>query len=71
MEACCWFKRISCGIGVIEQPAGSRPARVIVGAPFGSDVLNTAAAAVQVQALTALGLGGIIPATDNTPTAQV
>jgi NAD(P)-dependent dehydrogenase (short-subunit alcohol dehydrogenase family) len=56
---------------VIEQPPGSRPARVIVGAPFGSDVLNTAAAAVQVQALTALGLGGIIPATDRTSTAQV
>jgi NAD(P)-dependent dehydrogenase (short-subunit alcohol dehydrogenase family) len=54
---------------LVEQPAGSRPARVIVGAPFGSDVLNATAAAVQVQALDALGLGGIIPALDKTPAA--
>lgn len=54
---------------LVEQPSGSRPARVIVGAPFGSDVLNTTAAAVQAQALGALGLGGIIPAADRTPDA--
>ena len=51
---------------LVGQAGGSRPARVIVGAPFGSDVLNATAAVVQTQELGALGLGGIIPAADRT-----
>lgn len=56
-------------VKLVGQAAGTRPARVIVGASFGSDILNTTAAAVQAQALGALGLSGIIPAADRTQDA--
>jgi hypothetical protein len=38
-------------------PKGSRPARTIVGAAFGSDAVNKQAAHVQEHAVEALGLG--------------
>ena len=46
-------------VRLVEQPRGSRPARVVVGPPFGADVINTQAAAVQTQQLDGLGLGSL------------
>jgi NAD(P)-dependent dehydrogenase (short-subunit alcohol dehydrogenase family) len=42
---------------IVEQPKGSRPARVVVGQSFGTDALNALAAQVQAQLLDGLGLG--------------
>ncbi|HTJ95408.1 MAG TPA: SDR family oxidoreductase [Pararobbsia sp.] len=42
---------------VVEQPQGSRPARVVVGQSFGTDLLNNQSAAVQTELLGGLGLG--------------
>jgi NAD(P)-dependent dehydrogenase (short-subunit alcohol dehydrogenase family) len=41
---------------LVAQPKGSRPARVVVGQPFGADVINAQAEVVQTQLLEALGL---------------
>ena len=41
---------------LLEQPQGSRPARVVVGQSFGADVLNAQAEGVQTQLLAGLGL---------------
>lgn len=41
---------------IIDLPAGSRPARVVVGQPFGTDVVNAQAESVQAQLLEGLGL---------------
>lgn len=40
---------------LVDQPGGSRPGRVVVGAPFGADVVNTTAAAVQSHVLDGFG----------------
>jgi NAD(P)-dependent dehydrogenase (short-subunit alcohol dehydrogenase family) len=42
---------------LVTQPKGKRPARTVVGRPFGSDVVNTATAPVQQGVIEALGLG--------------
>lgn len=42
---------------LVGQPKGSRPARTVVGAPFGSDTVNEQTAAVQAHVVEALGLG--------------
>lgn len=42
---------------LIELPKGQRPARTIVGAPFGSDTVNAQTAPVQAHVVEALGLG--------------
>ncbi len=42
---------------LVQQPVGSRPDRVIVGAAFGADTVNAQAAAVQKQVLDNFGLG--------------
>ncbi len=42
---------------LIETPKGERPARTIVGAAFGSDVVNAQTAPVQAQVVESLGLG--------------
>jgi NAD(P)-dependent dehydrogenase (short-subunit alcohol dehydrogenase family) len=42
---------------LIDMPKGSRPARTVVGLPFGADVVNEQTAPVQKQAVEALGLG--------------
>ena len=42
---------------LVAQPKGARPARVVVGQSFGTDILNGAAAQVQAQLLDGLGLG--------------
>src|SRR5262249_19895274 len=42
---------------LIDMPKGSRPARTVVGLPFGADVVNEQTAPVQKQAIEALGLG--------------
>ena len=42
---------------LIAQPKGSRPARTVVGQPFGADAVNAATAPVQQGVLEALGLG--------------
>jgi NAD(P)-dependent dehydrogenase (short-subunit alcohol dehydrogenase family) len=44
---------------LVDQPGGWRPARVVVGASFGADALNTTAAALQSQLLDGLGLGAL------------
>jgi NAD(P)-dependent dehydrogenase (short-subunit alcohol dehydrogenase family) len=42
---------------LVALPKGSRPARTVVGAPFGSDTVNEQTAAVQAHVVEALGLG--------------
>jgi len=42
---------------LVAQPKGSRPARTVVGAPFGSDAVNEQTAPVQAHVVEALGLG--------------
>ena len=42
---------------LIETPKGQRTARIVVGAPYGSDSLNEATEAVQAHVVDALGLG--------------
>jgi NAD(P)-dependent dehydrogenase (short-subunit alcohol dehydrogenase family) len=42
---------------LVSQSKGSRAARTVVGAPFGSDQANEGVAPVQAQAVEALGLG--------------
>ncbi|WP_263356170.1 hypothetical protein [Acidicapsa ligni] len=41
---------------LVAQPAGTRPARVVVGQSMGADVINASSDAVQAQLLQALGL---------------
>jgi NAD(P)-dependent dehydrogenase (short-subunit alcohol dehydrogenase family) len=41
---------------IVEQPSGSRPARVVVGQSLGADVMNAQAEAVQTELVQALGL---------------
>jgi len=42
---------------LVAQPKGSRPARTVVGAAFGSDTVNEQTAPVQTHVVEALGLG--------------
>jgi len=42
---------------LVAQPKGSRPARTVVGAAFGSDVVNEQTAPIQARVVEALGLG--------------
>jgi len=42
---------------LIAQPKGSRPARTVIGAPFGSDTVNQQTAPVQAKVVEGLGLG--------------
>ena len=44
---------------IVATPAGSRPERVVVGLPFGSDAVNTAVAPVQRGVIESLGLGDL------------
>jgi NAD(P)-dependent dehydrogenase (short-subunit alcohol dehydrogenase family) len=41
---------------IVQMPKGSRPARVVVGQSFGTDVINAQATTVQAQLLEGLGL---------------
>ena len=41
---------------LVSQPKGSRPARTVVGAAFGSDIVNRQTAPVQADVVQALGL---------------
>jgi NAD(P)-dependent dehydrogenase (short-subunit alcohol dehydrogenase family) len=41
---------------LVAQPKGSRPARTVVGLPFGADTVNAQTAPVQAQVVSALGL---------------
>ncbi|WP_282077534.1 SDR family oxidoreductase [Epibacterium ulvae] len=50
---------------LVSQAAGKRAARVVVGAGFGADAINTSAAPVQAETVKALGLGHL----DNTKIA--
>ena len=42
---------------LIDRPKGERPARTVVGEPFGSEAVNTATAPVQRGVIESLGLG--------------
>ena len=42
---------------LVSQAKGSRPARVVVGEPYGSDVVNRLTESVQAQVIEGLGLG--------------
>jgi NAD(P)-dependent dehydrogenase (short-subunit alcohol dehydrogenase family) len=42
---------------LIDRPKGERPARTVVGQPFGSEAVNTATAPVQRGVIESLGLG--------------
>jgi NAD(P)-dependent dehydrogenase (short-subunit alcohol dehydrogenase family) len=46
-------------VKLIGTPKGSRPARTVVGQPFGADAINAAAAPVQHGVIEALGLGAL------------
>jgi NAD(P)-dependent dehydrogenase (short-subunit alcohol dehydrogenase family) len=43
-------------VKIVATPAGSRPERVVVGLPFGSDAVNTAVAPIQRGVIESLGL---------------
>jgi NAD(P)-dependent dehydrogenase (short-subunit alcohol dehydrogenase family) len=49
---------------LIDAPKGGRPARTIVGAPFGADVLNKRIAPVQAEVVRGLGLDHLDRAVD-------
>ena len=55
---------------LVDQPVGSRPLRVVVGAPFGADVVNTTAAALQSQLLDGLSLNSLTHAPRTLASAQ-
>ncbi len=42
---------------IVGQPKGMRQARIVVGQPFGADVVNRQTATVQAQVVEGLGLG--------------
>ena len=42
---------------LVAQPKGGRPARIVVGAAFGSDTVNAQTAPIQAHVVEALGLG--------------
>ncbi|WP_168791618.1 SDR family oxidoreductase [Paraburkholderia aromaticivorans] len=42
---------------IVEQPNGTRPARLVVGQSFGADAINAQAASIQAQLMESLGLG--------------
>jgi NAD(P)-dependent dehydrogenase (short-subunit alcohol dehydrogenase family) len=44
---------------LVSMPAGSRPERVVVGLPFGSDAVNDAVAPIQRGVMESLGLGDL------------
>ena len=44
---------------LVSMPAGSRPDRVVVGLPFGSDAVNNAVAPIQRGLIDSLGLGDL------------
>jgi NAD(P)-dependent dehydrogenase (short-subunit alcohol dehydrogenase family) len=44
---------------IVSTPAGSRPNRVVVGLPFGSDAVNSAVAPIQDGVLESLGLADL------------
>jgi NAD(P)-dependent dehydrogenase (short-subunit alcohol dehydrogenase family) len=44
---------------IVSTPAGSRPDRVVVGLPFGSDAVNSAVAPIQDGLMESLGLGDL------------
>jgi NAD(P)-dependent dehydrogenase (short-subunit alcohol dehydrogenase family) len=44
---------------LVSMPAGSRPDRVVVGLPFGSDAVNNAVAPIQRGTIDSLGLGNL------------
>jgi len=44
---------------IVATPTGSRPDRVVVGLPFGSDAVNTAVAPIQRGVIESLGLGDL------------
>src|SRR5712664_4020026 len=44
---------------IVSTPAGSRPDRVVVGLPFGSDAVNNAVAPIQSGVIDSLGLGDL------------
>ena len=53
---------------LVEQPKGSRPARTVVGQPFGVDAINAQTAPIQAQVVEGLGLGQLA-APPRTPAA--
>jgi NAD(P)-dependent dehydrogenase (short-subunit alcohol dehydrogenase family) len=42
---------------LVEQPNGTRPARLVVGQSFGADIINAQAVSIQAQLIEGLGLG--------------
>ena len=44
---------------IVSTPSGSRPDRVVVGMPFGSDAVNNAVAPIQRGLIDNLGLGDL------------
>jgi NAD(P)-dependent dehydrogenase (short-subunit alcohol dehydrogenase family) len=44
---------------LIATPAGRRPERLIVGAPFGADAINAAVAPIQAQLVKGIGMDGL------------
>jgi hypothetical protein len=41
---------------VVEQPNGTRPARLVVGQSFGADAINAQAVSIEAQLMEGLGL---------------
>jgi NAD(P)-dependent dehydrogenase (short-subunit alcohol dehydrogenase family) len=46
-------------VELIATPAGKRPERIVVGAPFGADAVNAAVAPIQAQLVKGIGMDGL------------
>ena len=46
-------------VRLVETPAGKRPQRLIVGAPYGADAVNSAVGPIQAEVAKSLGMGGL------------
>lgn len=44
---------------LVDTPAGQRPARVVVGNPFGASDVNAVVAPIQEQLVDGIGMGGL------------
>ena len=56
----CFLRDVATAIEkIVSTPAGSRPDRVVVGLPFGSDAVNNAVAPIQRGVIEKLGLGDL------------
>lgn len=52
---------------IVDTPAGQRPARLVVGAPFGADEVNRVVEPIQAQMVAGIGMQGLAALKVSTP----